>query len=136
MMRAAGLVFMLMAGFSCNVQAEPIPPAALSANDKPDTLCGITAATVKAFQDKAATDKRYRVETPTERYQDFSSEELQALLTFVTPKHPAWPAAICRQVVDKGSVMALEMHIRCEAKASACEDFYWEQKKQDDGSGD
>ena len=136
MTRWGVLIIVIMMGTPLPVRAAPIPGTAVSANDKPDTLCGITADSVKGFQDKTAADPRFKADPATERQSPYASEALQALWTFTTAKHPAHPAAICRQIVERGSVSALEMRIRCEAKAPACEDFFWEQKKLDDGSGD
>jgi hypothetical protein len=130
------LIALITAAMPTYAFAAPIPDPALSPGSKPDTLCGIAADSVKAFQDKAAADPRFKADPPAARQLSYASEALQALWTFTTAKHPAHPAAICRQIVDRGSVSALEMRIRCEAKTSACEDFFWEQKKLDDGAGD
>jgi hypothetical protein len=136
-MKAPGSLFALATMlFAAPVAAEPVPPTAFSASDKSDTLCGVTADSVQAFRDKTAVDPRFRAEKPMEKSQGYASEALQALWMFVLDKHPAYPAAICRQVINRGNISALEMRIRCEAKMSACEDLYWEQKKLDDGSGD
>jgi hypothetical protein len=116
--------------------ADPIPPTAVSPNEKPDTLCGITADKVKDFEAKVAADKRFRPDQKTDRLTAFASDQLQALWTFATPRNPAHPAGICREVIDRGGVMALEMRIRCEASPAACEGFYAEQKRLDDNSGD
>lgn len=111
--------------------SQPAPPAMLGAS-----LCGVTAPDVAGLHAKALADRRFSAAGKDDRQETLSSEELQAIWTFVTPKHPAYPAAVCRQVVDRDGAMQIDRQIRCEASTAACAAFAAELDKMEDESGD
>jgi hypothetical protein len=111
--------------------AQPAPPAMAGA-----PLCGVVAADIAGLRAKAVADPRFAAAGKDDRQETFSSEELQAIWTFVTPKHPAYPAAVCRQVIDRDGAMQIDRQVRCEASAAACAAFAKELDEMEDGSGD
>jgi len=113
------------------ILAQPAPPALAGA-----PLCGVTAPDVAGLHAKALADPRITAAGNDDRQETLSSEELQAIWTFVTPKHPAYPAAVCRQVIDRDGAMQIDRQIRCEAGAAACAAFAKELDDMEDGSGD
>ena len=100
------------------------------------TLCGIEAAGVADARARTAADPRFKRDGGDALHETFSADSIQAIWTFVTPKHPAYPAAVCRQVVQSGGAMQLDRQVRCEAGAAACAAFTAELDRNDDGSGD
>jgi hypothetical protein len=124
LLAAAGLVH-------APAPAQTTPPATAGA-----PLCGVIAPDVGGLRAKAGADPRFKAAGKDDRQETFSSEELQAIWTFVTPKHPAYPAAVCQQVIDRDGAMQIDRQIRCEASAKACEAFTAELDQMEDGSGD
>jgi hypothetical protein len=113
------------------VAAQPAPPVMAGA-----PVCGVTAPDVAGLHAKALADPRFAAAGKNDARETLSSDELQALWTFVTPKHPAYPAAVCQQVIDRDGAMQIDRQIRCEASAAACAAFAEELDKMEDGSGD
>jgi len=99
-------------------------------------LCGVIAPDVAGLHAKALADPHFATAGKDDRQETLSSDELQAIWTFVTPKHPAYPAAVCRQVIDRDGAMQIDRQIRCEASSAACAAFVAELDKMEDGSGD
>jgi hypothetical protein len=125
-------MLLMAAGFgSAPAVAQPTPPAMIGA-----PLCGVAAPDVVGLRAKVVTDPRFVAAGKDARQETFSSEKLQAIWTFVTAKHPAYPAAVCRQVIDRDGAMQIDRQVRCEASAAACAAFAKELDEMDDGSGD
>ena len=110
--------------------------AALLAAATPAPLCGISAIGIAGYHAAAAADPRFKRDATDPLRETFTAESVQAIWTFTTPKSPAYPAALCEQVVDKGGAMQIERTPLCEAGAALCAKFAAEVASREDGSGD
>lgn len=110
--------------------AGPTKPA------EPAATCGIAAGPVAQIRASVAADVRYRRDGGDALREFFSSEALQAIWTFTLPANPAFPAALCEQVVEGGGAMRIQRQLHCEATKAACAALAAEISQRDDGSGD
>ena len=117
------------------VSAQPAGPSSAPAPAAGE-ICGLSAPTVAGLHAAALADKRFKSSAKDARMEIVSSDELQAILVFVGKGHAAYPAAVCRQVVNRDDTLQMDRQIRCEANAAACARFTAEQDAMDDGSGD
>jgi hypothetical protein len=113
------------------VRAEPAPTPASEA-----PVCGVVARDAPGYRAAVAADPRFKADGGDALRESFSAEDIQAIWTFVKPKHPAYPAAVCQQVVDRDGLLQIERQVRCEASAAACAALTAELDRMDDGSGD
>ncbi len=117
-------------GAAVAAAAQPAPAATAA------PLCGITAPDVAGYRAKTVVDPRFKAAGGDALHETYSADAIQAIWTFVTPRHPAFPATLCRQVVTKDGLMEIDRQIRCEGKPAACAAFAKEVDAMDDGSGD
>ena len=102
----------------------------------PGPSCGVNAGSVTAIRDAVAKDARFHRDGGKAARIAYSSEALQAIWTFTTSADPAYPAAVCEQVVDSEGAMRIQRRIYCEAAPAACERLAAEISQRDEGSGD
>jgi hypothetical protein len=121
---AAGLA-LIGASAVAQPAAPPAPPT-----------CGVTATSVAAIRAAVEKDERFHRDGGDASRASYSSEALQAIWTFTTAANPAYPAALCEQVVEGGGAMRIQRELHCEAAKAACAALSAEISQRDDGSGD
>jgi hypothetical protein len=103
----AGLVCVLVTGY-------PLPAAA------DDDMCGEPKAAPQALYERLTKDARVREMHRNDMYVGLENGDNGTLWTFTLPKHPAHPAAICRQVIERRGIIDIPTTIACEGPQAAC----------------
>jgi hypothetical protein len=124
-----------LAGVAAPAFAQPAPPAA-APSPPAEQVCAMPAKDIAALHGAVLADNRFKSVAKDARQEIVSSDELQAIWIFNGKTHPAFPSAVCRQVVNSGGTLQMDRKIRCEAGAAACAKLTAEQDAMDDGSGD
>ncbi|HET7845693.1 MAG TPA: DUF4019 domain-containing protein [Xanthomonadales bacterium] len=101
-------------------QPGPLPPVA------PPTLFASEAEPIgfkTVAEARAALAKRDGASATTDEFgwTVVSEDRTQALWSFVPGKHPAFPAVVRRQLVERDGTIFIEMETLCEAKQAACD---------------
>jgi hypothetical protein len=115
------------------IGAQPAIPTPVPATGP---TCGVEADSVAQIRAAVAADARFKRDGGDAGREFYSSEALQAIWTFTTAKNPAYPAALCEQVVESEGAMRIQRQLHCEAKQTACAAMAAAISQQDDGSGD
>lgn len=110
------------------VHAQPAPT--------PAARCGIDAARVADIRGRVAADPRFKRDGGDAQREVWSADSIQALWTFTTASSPAYPAALCEQLVEQEGITQIDRQLVCEASASACSALEMEIAGREDGSGD
>lgn len=101
-------------------QPGPLPPVA------PPTLFATDAEPIgfdTVAEARAALAKREGASATTDEFgwTVVSEDRTQTLWSFVPAKHPAFPAVVRRQLVERDGTIFIEMETLCEAKQPACD---------------
>lgn len=133
MRRAIALAVAALAMTASPLGAQSAVPAPASAAGP---TCGVEAGSVEQIRAAVAADARFKRDGGDAGREFYSSEALQAIWTFTTAKNPAYPAALCEQVVEGDGAMRIQRQFHCEATKAACAAMAAEISQRDDGSGD
>jgi hypothetical protein len=132
-MIARGMIVALVvcASFASPTLSQPAPVPATT------PTCGVTATSVAAIRAAVVADPRFKRDGGNDQREFYASEAMQAIWTFTTAKSPAFPAALCEQVVEgEAGAMRIQRQLHCEAAKVACAAMAAEISQRDDGSGD
>ncbi len=112
-----GRIVSVAAGLSVAVAMALLPGTAALAPD----LCGRPAEQPQALFDRLTRTEKLKEDFRDKSYVAISDKAKDTIWTFTVPGHPAHPSVVCRQPVQDGAELRLQMNVQCNAAEAECQ---------------
>jgi hypothetical protein len=94
--------------------------AAANAWAQAGDLCGRPRETPDVLLQRLTKTEKLREGFRDKAYVTINDENAGTIWTFTVAGHPAHPSVVCRQPVEEGGKLRIDMGIQCEAEEGAC----------------
>jgi hypothetical protein len=114
------------AGLAATGDASPKARNALAAAPSmrmSDQICGRPYTSVRQVFDDVAATRGIELLRNDDHYIAFHDDAAGVWWTFVKPKHPAGPAAVCRKLLEHGGQFYVHMEAMCHGPKRECDDL-------------
>lgn len=85
-----------------------------------DGICGVKGDTAPVIVAALRAQKLTTQPAPSQ-YEAFADNDRRILWALTKEGHPAHPSVVCRQVVQTGPEMKVEMQAQCDGPQAACD---------------
>lgn len=92
-----------------------------AARAQPDDLCGRPREAPDALFQRLTKTEKLAESFRDKAYVTVNDAANGTIWTFTVTGHPAHPSVVCREPVEEGGKLRLEMGIQCDASDDACE---------------
>jgi hypothetical protein len=106
-----------LAAWVCAAAASPL--LAQQAQE----LCGRPREAPDALLQRLTKTEKLREGFRDKAYVTVNDENAGTIWTFTLPGHPAHPSVVCREPVEDGGKLRIDMGIQCEADEARCEEL-------------
>jgi hypothetical protein len=86
-------------------------------------LCGRPHEAPHALFQRLTKTEKLREGFRDKAYVTVNDEDAGTIWTFTVPGHPAHPSVVCREPVEEGGKLRIDMGIQCEAEDARCEEL-------------
>jgi hypothetical protein len=112
-----GRIVSVAAGLSVAVAMTLLPGTGALAQD----LCGRPAEQPQVLFGRLTKTEKLKEDFRDKSYVAISDKAKDTIWTFTVPGHPAHPSVVCRQPVQDGAELRLQMNVQCNAAEAECQ---------------
>ena len=111
------VVWIEVLGLACGLAMAAAPALAQ------DDLCGRPREAPEAMFQRLTKTEKLAESFRDKAYVTINDASNGTIWTFTVAGHPAHPSAICREPVEEGGKLRIDMSIQCEASEAQCEEL-------------